>query len=671
MTQEQRASSSATLSPVKRRVFILVVVLFPIVLILITESLLRQFNYGGDLSLVTKKRFGGRDMYCINRSVARRYFAQTGTVIPEPADDVFEIKKSSNTRRIFCLGESTMAGFPYEFHATAPAFLRDRLRVLLPDYNIEVINIGLSAVGSYVVKDFVEELVDYEPDLFIIYVGHNEFYGAYGVGSTVAVRGGSWLTRLTLSLLKFKTFLMLRDAYGWLQSRWTSEAPRGDATLMEQMVGSQSIPYRSVLYRKARQVYRDNLQLIVETSQSHNILIMFSTLVSNIRTQAPFEGVFRQNLTEAERKQWSDEVAFGDSAMVNGNYERASIAYRSATNVDTLNAIAYFKLGQTLLKAGEYDSARVAFIRAKDLDALRFRITEEFQQDLLDICRSLHVAIARVDSAFASSVPHGLTGNELILEHLHPNLDGYFLMAKTFCRTIAQNNILVKPHHWHWELDKTDSAYLDLSTVSEFDRLVGKIKVDLLTHKWPFVKETNDYQFKPGSAEEGIVYRYIQKKTAWSDARYDLAQFYAGSRKFDLARRECLAVAKVIPFSYQPLLRVADYYRSEGKQQEAKAAYLHCFAVEDNPFARMKLAIILLEEDNPAAASEQINSAFALEEQGPYKLPPAAAASGRYLLGVAYAQMGKISEARENLQRALVIEPDYNDARSLLQQLSR
>ena len=80
-------------------------------------------------------------------------------------------------RRIFCLGESTMAGFPYDFHATAPSFLADRLQQMFPEDTIEVINVGLSAIGSYVILDFLRELAEYSPDLFIVYTGHNEFYG--------------------------------------------------------------------------------------------------------------------------------------------------------------------------------------------------------------------------------------------------------------------------------------------------------------------------------------------------------------------------------------------------------------------------------------------------------------------------------------------------------------
>ena len=103
---------------------------------------------------------------------------------------------------------------------------------------------GLSAVGSHVVLDFARELLDYEPDLFIVYSGHNEFYGVYGVGSSLAVGGGSWMTRLTLRLVRFRTFLLARNLYASLTAR--SSPPTGeDATLMEHVVGEGSIPYGS------------------------------------------------------------------------------------------------------------------------------------------------------------------------------------------------------------------------------------------------------------------------------------------------------------------------------------------------------------------------------------------------------------------------------------------
>lgn len=675
-TSQQRAGhrkqgTEAPLSPRRKRLFLIVTVLFPFVLLALVEWALRAFEYGGNLRLVIERRIGDKTFYSINRTVARRYFAQAGTVIPEPADDVFEIAKRKNTKRIFCLGESTMAGFPYEFNTTAPGFLRDRLQRLLPQYNVEVINVGLSAVGSFVVLDFINELIDYEPDLFILYVGHNEFYGAYGAGSRVAMAGSSALTRLTLQLLKFKTFLVLRDGYLMLR-RWLSSrdpTPAENATLMEQMVGEQIIPYGSSLYRQAQEAYRENLERIIAVAQERGIPILISTLVSNVKDHPPFESVFDEKSDEAARARWRQLVSRGDTLARMGNLPAAADRYREALLLDSANAEAYFKLGRVLYDLKMYPEARSAFLRAKDLDALRFRMTEEFQNDMLRVCAEHRVVVARVDSAFAVNSPHSIIGNELILEHLHPNINGYFLMAKTWCRTIMQSDVLVPRSEWRSDRDMTDDGYMRLSTASPFDSTVGKLKIDLLMRKWPFQRVERPFTFTPSNAVERIAYAYVQGRLPWSDARYALAEAYAAQGEYDNARRECMAVSKVIPFSYNPLLRVADYYAREGRMAEAKAGYWRCVQAEDNPFARMKLGWRYLEEDKPDSALQQLQLAFEVNERFYEKLTLQGQASGRYLLAVAYAKLGNLSEARQQLERALAIQPDYTDARELLQQL--
>lgn len=664
-------SHSGTLSGRKQRFFTIILVLLPLVVFIILEFGLRLAGYGGNLDLVVRTSIGGREFYTINRRVASRYFAGSGTTIPEPSEDTFEINKGTRTKRIFCLGESTMAGFPFEFHATAPSFLKDRLSVLLPDYTIEVINVGISAVSSYVVKDFMDELAAYQPDLYIVYAGHNEFYGAYGPGSTVAIRGGAWLTRLTISLLRFKTFLLLRDGYAWLQQSLSPRHSKPSGSLMGQMVGEQTIPYGGGLYRQARRAYHENLERIISAARSRNVPILFSALVSNIKTQRPFVAMFDPHTEEDQRQEWNRLVAEGDTLFAHGDTPGAIERFRMAITIDSANAEGHFKAGQALYAAGKYEEAKSAFLRAKDFDALRFRASEDFVADLAGICRRHGVPLAPVDSAFVAGSQHGIPGSELILEHLHPTLDGYFLMAKVFASSIHMNNLLVPASKWNPALEKPDEEYKKMSTVSAFDRAVGRIKIQLLMRRWPFTTGQTDFTFTPADAVENVAFAYLQKRIAWSDARYKLAEVYAGEGKFEEARTECLAVARVLSSSYQPLLKVADYYRDEGKNEEAKAGYLRCIATAENPFCRMKLALVLLEEERLPAAEEQITLAIEADRNGPHKMSLEAAASARYLLGVAYAKQGRYRQAEENLRYALTLQPAFGEAKQLLQQLSR
>jgi lysophospholipase L1-like esterase len=58
----------------------------------------------------------------------------------------------------------------------------DALRDVLPSDTVEVVNLGIAATNSYAILDFSREIIDQHPDAVMIYAGHNEYYGALGVG---------------------------------------------------------------------------------------------------------------------------------------------------------------------------------------------------------------------------------------------------------------------------------------------------------------------------------------------------------------------------------------------------------------------------------------------------------------------------------------------------------
>ncbi len=652
----------------RTRLFTAIMLAVPVLLVAGTELVLRIAGYGGNQDLVIRANVAGRDFFTINRSIGKKYFAESVATIPEPFEDLFEIRKQKNTKRIFCLGESTIQGFPYEYHATAPAFLRDRLTAMLPDEKIEVVNVGLSAVGSFVVVDFMKDLLRYEPDLFIIYVGHNEFYGAYGVGSSVRSTGMPWMTRLSIGLLKYRTFLALRDLYSMVRHLIARE-DRPTGSLMGQMVGNQSIPLGSAEYEEAKEIYRQNLLSIIALAKEHGVPVMFSTLVSNIREQKPFVSLFSPKTSEGTRKEWQELAGAGDSAYAEGNVAACLNDYARLPALDSAYAMGWFKYGQALCRAGRYEEAKVMLRRAKDLDALRFRATEEFQQVLTGVCLQEGIPLVRTDSAFEQSSTGGMIGSELMLEHLHPNIEGYFLMGKVFTDAIRSHAMLVSREEWERSPQHTDAEYMEMSTVSEFDRALGKIKVDLLMRRWPFHQGVEDLKFTPANPVENLVYNYIRGRIPWSEARYRTADYYAGLGSYELARRECRAVAKVLPFSYQPLLKLADYYRQEGDNAKARDAYIHCTAVEDNPFSRMKLAIIELESNDPKEAGKEIERALAVEQTGPHKMGTEALSTAYYLLGAAYARQDRLKDAKDALHHSIAIKADNGSARQLLEKV--
>ncbi len=77
--------------------------------------------------------------------------------------------------RIFCLGGSTTYGHPYDDRTSFAGFLRAFLPEMDPSRQWEVINAGGISYASYRIAVLSRELVQYQPDLFVIYTGHNEF----------------------------------------------------------------------------------------------------------------------------------------------------------------------------------------------------------------------------------------------------------------------------------------------------------------------------------------------------------------------------------------------------------------------------------------------------------------------------------------------------------------
>jgi hypothetical protein len=70
------------LSPWKKRVFRIVMLLMPVVLLTILELMLRLFNYGGNLDLLISAPGKVSNYEMCNRNVGRRFFYMLQGVLP-------------------------------------------------------------------------------------------------------------------------------------------------------------------------------------------------------------------------------------------------------------------------------------------------------------------------------------------------------------------------------------------------------------------------------------------------------------------------------------------------------------------------------------------------------------------------------------------------------------
>ena len=151
--------------PKTPKIFYVLLILIPILFIGILEISLQLFNYGYDTRTWIEVRPGRLGL---NPDLARRYFYNTKSV-PESIQDTFLKDKPDNTFRVFVLGGSSAAGYPFMPLGSFSRYIRKRLEIMYPKSKIEVVNVALTAVNTYTIRDILPDVLSEKPDLILIY----------------------------------------------------------------------------------------------------------------------------------------------------------------------------------------------------------------------------------------------------------------------------------------------------------------------------------------------------------------------------------------------------------------------------------------------------------------------------------------------------------------------
>ena len=665
----EKVAPSRKDDPRRQRLFWVVLLLLPLLFFMLLEAGLGLAGYGEKERLVLLRQDYGERYYQINRQVARRWFSGSAASLPDARDEAFAYKKEAATFRIFCLGGSTTAGWPYQHNAGFPSQLQVRLSHLFPDRQFEVINLGISAINSYSVLDITGEVLRYQPDLFLIYMGHNEFYGAFGVASTQRLGLSRGLIKTYMTVRHFKVVQLLRDGIGlFRRSAAASGEPR---TLMENMVGDNKIALDSPKYQRARADFAANLDEILGKIRKAGVPVLVSTLTSNIADQPPFESLFTPGFTAME--QWRALVSRGDAAWAAGDPAAALQRYQEAAALDAMPADLAWKTGRCRRALGDSSGARQAFERARDLDALRFRASAEFNQVIRQVCAGRQVPVVETADHFAAAAPQGLVGQTLMLDHLHPNAAGYLLMADAFCGAMAAANLITSRDQWPRGRDLAPERLIEKACITPLEEELAYQRIRKLTSRYPFKAQ----RLLQASSEpdydkvlKGAVQALMQRKWTWNEAHYRVADWLASRERYAEAAQEYRAVIRVVPGNYYPYLHLADMLNQQGKANEAEESLRQAAAMSPNlPFAFAKLGVQYMSRDDAGKAMPVLRKAIA-NAGNSREFSAMDLSRVHYLLGVALAQTGDYAGARQEAEIAQKLAPGQARVEKLLQDLA-
>ncbi|MEW6510570.1 MAG: hypothetical protein AB1428_06365 [Bacteroidota bacterium] len=647
----------ARLSPSRRRLFILIMLAAPILFFLLLEAALHIAGYGPNLSLFTTEVVNGKTYHIMNPDVKSRYFARI-QFSPTTSLDYFLTPKLEGTFRIFCLGGSTTVGFPYGYSGSFTSFLRDRLRRIFPDRPIEVINLAMTATNSYTVVDIMEELPSYEPDLVIVYDGHNEFYGALGGASRETVAGSRWLIKLYLRAIRWKTFLLARELYARVAGIWSERGDDPGGTMMERLARGKYVELGSPLYRETEGSFRENMAEAADIARTHGFTVIFGTQVSNLRDLPPFISGHSPGFTPERRLAFAEAMNEGLRRRTDSTLASALASFHRALSIDPGRADAHYELARCLDTLGIRDSALAEYMRARDLDELRFRASSDFNAAILDAGQLSSAATADCERKFKANSPGGLIGRNLILEHLHPNLRGNYLIAKEYLAVMRTAQILVDSAVWARRDTVSDETCWEERTVTELDERAATRRLAALTSSWPF--HGREAREEHADGLDDIVSLLTSGTTTWEAAHVAAAEYYRKKGDVQHLVREYRVLMTMLPVNVSAYLLLGNLYYQTGEIARSWDVFHRSLSVQRTHIALNTLGAIALQVGNPDSAG------FYLKQARNLASTPDERVQTGYLLGATALAAGDTALAREECNAVLSLRPGFPPAERLL-----
>jgi len=367
----------------------------------------------------------------------------------------FYKKKATGTYRIFCLGGSTTYGRPYNDTTSFAGWLRELLPSADPRRRWEVINAGGISYASYRVASLMNELALYEPDLFIIYSGHNEFleersYGALrdapgAIKSTAALlaRTRTW----TAMSLVMKRMNILSSSKPDQRVRLTGEVD----TLLENF-GPDIYKRDDNLHDKILMHYRVSLKRMVDIAESVNADVIFVTPASNLKDFSPFKSQYTDGLSESDRLRVENLLANAVELIRESRWSEALKILDEALVIDPRFAELHYRRGKVLFALGQHEKAKAAFRRARDEDICPLRALSPMQETLAEVSRETGTPLVDfvdlVEQRLSAEQGHRVPGEEYFLDHVHPTTEGNRMLAIRLVEAMSELGILQPVDTW-------------------------------------------------------------------------------------------------------------------------------------------------------------------------------------------------------------------------------
>ena len=545
----------------------------------------------------------------------------------------FPAEKEKGTFRIFSVGGSTAYGHPWRDPVSFSGWLRELLPKADPSRKWEVINAGGISYASYREAMLIAELVRYQPDLILVYSGHNEFLEERTYRSTtdipVMVRELSSLLDHTRTYSALRR-LMRKEPDG---KDTPAEAPSRKSAafnmagevddVLAKTIGPTSYTRNDSLRADILRHYRVSLERMARLAQSVGAQVIFLTTPGNEKDCSPFKSEPRAGLTGGESgkievwKRKADSLALDPKA--------ATVLFDSILRLDDRNAGLLYAAGQAAYASGDFPRAKTLFQRALDEDICPLRALTTMRSIVLETADRTGAQALDITGILEKKTLRE-TGNDVLgepdfVDHVHLSIEDYRLMALAIIGRMTTLGMAKTGPGWDENSHQGNAAVTEVA-----DRVMAKM----------------------GPKELGEGLHNLAKVVNWAGKHADAARIAERALATDSSGLEAIWSS----------LFVGAAREREGKEDEAIPHYRRAVRLDPtNTLSRHYLADALVRK---GAGQEAAAEFAAITEKDPGD------AEARGKLGMLLVGLGRPAEAVPHLRAALDRFPARDDLQTAL-----
>jgi tetratricopeptide (TPR) repeat protein len=345
----------------------------------------------------------------------------------------FPAVKEPGEFRIFVLGGSTVAGEPYSSETSFTTWLELALRAADARRGWNVVNCGGISYASYRLTPILKECLQYQPDLFILSTGHNEFLEDRTYGDLK--QGSAPFAEILRSLARLHTITLCRagvdkvrghsfDAQVTMKSLLPAEV---NARLDHE--GGLAAYHRDDTWAAAiREHFGHNIRQMVTLAQNAGVPIILVRETSNLADARPFKSEHRSGLSADELRRWEQLIAAARSTLQD-DVPRAIYNLRKTLEIDGEYPLTWYELGKCYEAQRDYRAARTAFVKARDLDICPLRITTPLEETLFEVAAKTGAPVVDAHQQLEQRSKTGILGGYWLVDHVHPSFAGHQAIA--------------------------------------------------------------------------------------------------------------------------------------------------------------------------------------------------------------------------------------------------